>query len=137
VYRKIMVPVDLVHRDQLDKALKSAADLAKHYGATVTYVGVTPETPSPVAHNPREFAEKLSSFAKTEAEAHGHAVDSHAMTSTDPAVDLDKTLLRAIEQTGADLVVMASHKPNIADWFWASHGGTVASEADISVFLVR
>jgi nucleotide-binding universal stress UspA family protein len=137
VYRKIMVPVDLVHRDQLDKALKTAADLAKHYGASVTYVGVTPETPSPVAHNPKEYGQKLAAFAKEQGEANGHGVDSLAMTSTDPAIDLDKVLLSAVEKTGADLVVMASHKPNVADWFWASHGGTVASDADISVMLVR
>jgi nucleotide-binding universal stress UspA family protein len=133
-----MVPVDLTHRDQLDKALKTAADLAKHYGSAVTYVGVTPETPSPVAHNPEEFARKLDAFAKEQASAHGlSAVSGHMETSTDPAIDLDKVLLSAIKATGADLVVMASHKPNVADWFWASHGGTVASDAKISVMLVR
>ena len=137
MYRRIMVPVDMDHVDQLEKALTTAAALAKHFGAPVTYVGVTPETPSPVAHNPEEFARKLANFAARQGEAHGLEADSRAIASPDPAIDLDKTLLRAVKETGADLVVMASHKPTITDWIWASHGGDVASHADVSVFLVR
>lgn len=137
MYRRIMVPVDMAHPDQLEKALKTAADLARHYGATVTYVGVTTETPGPVAHNPAEFAAKLAKFAARQAEAWGLAAEHHAIASHDPAVDLNATLLKAAKATGADLIVMASHRPDIADWFWASHGGGVAADAPISVFLVR
>ena len=39
--------------------------------------------------------------------------------------------------TLADLVVMASHIPNVADHFWPSNGGSIASRADVSVMLVR
>ena len=38
---------------------------------------------------------------------------------------------------GADLVVMATHVPNLTDYIWASHGGHLASHAKASVFLVR
>jgi nucleotide-binding universal stress UspA family protein len=63
VFKHIMVPVDLAHEGRLDRALDVAADLAAHYGARVTYVGVTVPQPSSVAHNPEEFAEKLARFA--------------------------------------------------------------------------
>ncbi len=63
MYKQILVPVDLTHVDQLGKALKTAADLSRHYDAPVCYVGVTSEAPSPVAHNPKEFAQKLEAFA--------------------------------------------------------------------------
>lgn len=137
MFNRIMVPVDLAHADKLDRALRCAADLAKHYGATIIYVGVAAATPGSVAHTPEEFAEKLSAFAASQGESAGVAVESLALSSHDPAVDLDPTLLGAVDETGADLVVMASHIPNVADRFWPSNGGTVAKRAKISVMIVR
>lgn len=137
MYKQIMIPVDLTHIEHLEKALKTAADLAQHYGSPVVYVGVTPETPSPVAHNPTEFAQKLEAFAQDQASKHGHEAAAKAYASHDPAIDINDTLLRAINETGADLVVMQSHIPNVTDYIWPSHGGSVASHADVSVFLVR
>ena len=137
MFDKIMVPVDLAHADKLDRALRCAADLATQYKAKVTYVGVSAATPGSVAHTPEEFAKKLSAFAKSQAETRGIEADSLALTSHDPTVDLDPTLLKAIEDTGADLVVMASHIPNVADYIWASNGSTIARRAKASVMLVR
>lgn len=137
MYKQIMVPVDLTHVEHLHKALQTAADLAKHYGSPVTYVGVTPETPSPVAHNPSEFAQKLEAFANDQASQHGHQASAKAYASHDPAIDINDTLLKAVHETGADLVVMQSHVPNVTDYIWPSHGGSVASHSDASVFLVR
>jgi nucleotide-binding universal stress UspA family protein len=57
--------------------------------------------------------------------------------SNDPTTDVDDTLLRTIEETGAELVIMASHKPDLADYFWPSNGGKIASHSDASVFIVR
>ena len=137
LYKKIMVPVDLSHADRLEKALRTAADLAGHYGVPAVYVGVTAATPGPVAHTPEEYAKKLEAFAKSQAEAHGHAAESHAAVSHDPSIDLDDTLLDCVKETGADLVVMASHVPNLTDYVWPSNGGTIATHSDASVFVVR
>jgi len=137
MYKTIMVPVDLEHAERLDKALRTAADLAGHYGATACYVAVTAATPGRVAHNPAEFAQKLESFGRNQAERHGHNATTRALLSHDPAADLDHKLVEAAHETGADLVVMASHIPGIADAIWPSHGGRLASHADVSVFVVR
>lgn len=137
MYSKIMVPVDLMHVERLGKALDTAADLARHYGTPVCYVGVTPETPSEVAHTPQEFASKLDAFAGEQAEKHGLQASSLALASHDPTVDLDKTLLHAIQESGADLVVMASHIPGFADHIFTSNAGAVAAHAEVSVFVIR
>ncbi len=137
MYSTIMVPVDLGHLDRLDKALTSAADLAKHYGAAVTLVGVTAAAPGAVAHNPAEYAGKLRGFADAFAAKHGVAVAAAAYTSHDPTRDLDKTLLAAAQEQGADLIVMASHVPGLPEHVFASHGGGVAAHAPVSVFVVR
>ncbi|UCE31094.1 MAG: universal stress protein [Burkholderiales bacterium] len=137
MYKKIMVPVDLAHVDRLGKALTSAEDLAKHYGASVCYVGVTAPPPSDVAHTPEEYADRLEKFARAQSDRHGFVAMSRAYTSHDPAVELDDILLRAITELDADLVVMASHVPGIADHFFTSNAGYVAMHAKISVFVIR
>ena len=137
LYTRILMPVDLAHIQHLAKALRVAADLAKQYGAHVTYVGVTAPAPGPVAHNPREYKQKLVAFASTQAAQHGIATEARAYTAHDPATQIDETILKAISDAGADLVVMASHVPNVADYILPSHGGKVAKHADVSVFLVR
>lgn len=137
MFTNIIVPVDLAHEETLSKALKVSADLAKHYGAKVIYLGVTSNTPSSVAHNPDEFAEKLGRFAAAQGEAHGIEAGSHAAVSHDPTADVDNVLLKAVDELNGDLVVMASHVPNVLDYIWPSNGGSVAEHAKASVMVVR
>jgi nucleotide-binding universal stress UspA family protein len=138
MYKKIMVPVDLTHIEQLDKALATAADLSKQYAIPICYVGVAAAAPGAVAHDPAEFAEKLKQFEKLQAQAHGlPAATSAAFISHDPAVDLDATLLKAIQETGADLVVMASHIPGFPDYLFGSNAAYIAAHAKVSVMVIR
>jgi len=137
LFKKILAPVDLAHVDKLAHALDCAADLAGHYGIPVVYVGITSTAPSKVAHNPDEFAEKLTAFARSQADKHGVGATAHAAIAHDPVTDIDHALLQAIDDTGSDLVVMASHVPNVMDHIWPSHGGKLAEHAKCSVMVVR
>lgn len=135
--KKIMVPVDLAHIERLEKAIDTATDLAKHYDVPICFVGVTAEAPTEVAHSPREFAAKLEAFGAEQSRRHGLEISTAAYPSHDPAVDLDRTLIEAARENGADLIVMASHVPGLPEHIFASNAGAVASHADASVFVVR
>ncbi|HSF95319.1 MAG TPA: universal stress protein [Thermohalobaculum sp.] len=137
MYSLIMAPVDLGHIERQGKALATAADLAKHYGIPVVYVGVTTETPGPIAHTPAEYAAKLEAFAAEQAAIHGHDASANAYVSHDLTIDLDDKLLQAVGDTGSDLVVMASHAPDVIDYIWPSNGGNIAAHSDASILLVR
>ncbi len=137
MFKKIAVPVDLAHTDKLGKALGVAADLSKHYGASVHLIGITATTPTPVAHNPKEFADKLAAFAADQAKNHGVTLQSHFTTSNDPVRDLDDVLNAKIHELGADLVIMASHIPHFREFVFASNAGFLAGHTDVSVFVVR
>lgn len=137
MFKRIMAPVDLAHIEGLAPALDCAADLAKHYNVPISYVGVTSSAPSSVAHNPAEFGQKLTAFAQGQADRHGIAVAAHPVVSHDPAIDVDDALIRAIDDTGSDLVVMASHVPNVIDYIWPSNGGKLAEHAKCSVMVIR
>lgn len=140
MYKNIAVPIDLDHRERLTKAIDTASDLARHYGAQVTYIGVTANAPGRQGHNAAEYETRLKAFAEAQAKAHGHGVRVRVIVSHDPAADLDRELQQAVSELEADLVVMATHQPGVADRFWhlwPSHGGAMATHATASVLLVR
>lgn len=137
MYETIVVPVDLQHQERLGKALHVAGAIARQFDARMVFVAVTANTPSDVAHNPAEFARRLDALAAREAAEHAVRAEGRAYVSHDPAADLDDTLLRAIKEVGADLVVMASHVPGWADRLFSGHGSSVAARTDASVLLVR
>lgn len=137
MYTKIIVPVDLAHEDRLAKALTTAADLAKHYRIPICYVGVAAAAPGGIAHNPTEFAKRLAAFGDAQAAKHGIEALTLPCISHDPTTDLDSTLIKAIRDSGADLVVMASHVPGLAEHLFASNAGYIASHAKVSVFVIR
>lgn len=137
MFRKIAVPIDLAHLETLHKALAVAIDMAKRHDALICYVGVATSAPGSVAHTPEEFARKLQDFAAAQAAEHGVLASSEALISHDPAVDLERTLENGIARLGADLVVMATHQPGMADYIWSGHGAHVAAHSKASVLLVR
>lgn len=137
MFKKLMLPIDLAHVASLEKALKAAVDLARLYDCPICLVGVTAETATSVAHTPREYGEKLAGFGADLAEKQGVSVETASYAAHDPSIDLNKTLLTAVGETGSDLIVMASHVPGLPDHFFSSHGGAIASHAPVSVFVVR
>ncbi|MEQ9489909.1 MAG: universal stress protein [Alphaproteobacteria bacterium] len=135
--QKIAVPVDLAHVDKIGKALDLAAVLAKQTNAKVCYMGVTSSAPSSVAHTVEEFKKRLESFAEEQGKQHGIDASSDTIKCNDPAVDLGDALIEASKEEKVDTIVMASHVPGIAEHFFASNAGYVASHAPVSVFVVR
>lgn len=137
MYDRIMVPIDLGHTDALSRSCDVARDLAGHFGATLVFVGVTSTAPGRLGHNPAEFTEKLAAFAKAQTQPHGVSADIHTVISHDPSADMNRALVKAVTETQADLVVMQSHKPGLADYIFEGHGPYVAQHAETSVMLVR
>ena len=137
MFKKIMVPVDLEHTGQLEKSITAATGLAKQYGSELCFVGVGTSAPSAVSHNAAEYKEKLAAFAAEQAVEHGVEAGCQAFFSHDLPAEVDDDLLKAVKETGADLVVMASHVPTIINYVWPTNGGKIANYAKTSVFLVR
>jgi len=137
MYNTIMVPIDLAHQDKLDKAISTAADISKCYGANLHFVGVTGSALSAAAHNEAEFASKLEAFAKDQSSRLGVEAAAKAMHSNDPAIDLDATLEKAATELDADLIVMGSHVPGFMEHVISSNAGYLATHSKVSVFVVR
>ena len=137
MYTHIMVPVDLADTEPLAKALSTAADLARHYEARLTLVSISGGLQSKVSNSSTEFSQRLADFAEEISDKHGVKFGSRNYSVPDPSVEVDKMLIRAIEELGVDLTVMASHQPGWLEYVINSHGGRLASHAPTSVFVVR
>ena len=137
MFAKIMLPIDLVHADKLEKSLAAAASIAKANNSAIHAVGVTGVAPGAAAHDPEEYAARLEGFCIKQSEERGVTFTPHSVKAVDVQVELDSKLQDAASEIGADLIVMATHVPGIADHLFASHGSHVAANADISVLLVR
>ena len=137
MYSRIMVPVDLEHVSTQEKAVKFAVDLGKLYSAELCLVGVTTSAPSSVAHNEKEFDEKLADFASSKSEEYEIGFDHMTVHSNDPTADLDEVLAHAGDDLGADLIVLASHVPGFMDHFFRSNASQLVTHTAISVMIVR
>ncbi|WFE88169.1 universal stress protein [Roseibium porphyridii] len=136
--QSILIPVDLAHKDALSKAVSVAGDLAKlGDGAKLTLIGVTSSAVTEAAHNPVEFKKNLEAYAREVSQDIGHPVETRSMIDNDVAVDLGNVLIKAAEDMGVDLIVMASHIPGLLEHIFASNAGYVASHAKCSVYVVR
>lgn len=137
MFKEILVPVDLAEKKMLQKAVYVAADLAKHYAAKITLVSVVGGLQQKVSNSSGEYASMLADFAAEVAKSSGTEIQSRIFEVPDPSVEVDRKLLQAIEELGADLIVMATHQPGWIEYLVDSHGGRLASHAPISVFVVR
>ena len=139
MFERIMVPVVLHHVDRMERTLKAAADLARLYEAEVTYVAVSGKVPNAVARTPEKFAAELDMFAREQGSRVGVPTHALAVPSNDPGAELEKCLLEAVDRTDADLVVMGSHPPGVADMLHliGSHAAWLVRHSDVSVFVVR
>ncbi|MGF1553857.1 MAG: universal stress protein [Paracoccaceae bacterium] len=137
MFKKILFPVDLAHKDALERALHVVGKLAQDCGARVVYMGATSSVPGSIAHTPEEFGQKLEAFAAEQARQYGIEGEARTEVVGDPRVEADDTIVRAAAAAGADLIVMQTHQPGLMDYVWHSNGERVASHAPISVFLVR
>lgn len=136
-YHKIMVPVDLAHVGALEKALRTAADLATHYRIPVCFVSVHERRDDLADAESDAFQQELENFALDQAERHGFEAMARACLRDASSPDIRETLMRALEESGADLVVMASHLPDVDDRMFASNAAYVAASAPVTVMVVR
>ncbi len=137
MYARIIVAVDLEHLAQAKALLQRAAALIDA-GGEIRLVHVLEEVPGYIA------AELPSGIAeRRRAEA---AVELRSMI--DPAAGLRMVhevrhgaasgqILQAAEDSGADLIMIASHKPGLSDYFIGSTAARVIRHAQCSVLVER
>lgn len=141
MYRDILLPVDREHAPSWQKALPVALEYCKAFGAKLHVLTVVPGlgVGDVSSFLPMDFEQQL--LAKANQWLHQFARDSvPAGIAVQHVVGHGKVhreILRVAGEIGADLIIMASHRPELADHVLGSNAAHVVQHAKCSVLVVR
>lgn len=142
MYKNILIPVDLTEDWTWRAAMPVAVEHARRSGAVLHVVTVTP-LPYAIASArqvlPDDYTERMTREARKRLEALVQAevpgdVKSHVMIAQGSVA---RQILQEADRVGADLIVMASHNPKIADYLIGSNASHIVHHANCSVLVVR
>ena len=136
MYKNILVPIDLAHLEKGQPTIEVARKLADD-NSRIILLNVIEEIPIWVASElPAGIIEKSSLTAHSEMKA----VAKAAVIEADVEVrsgHSHNTILSVADELDADLIVIASHKPGLQDYFLGSTAARVVRHAKCSVLVVR
>ncbi|MCR9175984.1 MAG: universal stress protein [Alphaproteobacteria bacterium] len=141
MYKDILLPVDMGHEAEQTKAVETAVELAKSMGARLHVITVVPDFGMSIVGGFFPEGHEKAAIAKaTEA--------LHAFTARVIPNDIEiqhivghgsiyREILARAEQIKCDLIVMASHRPELQDYLLGPNAARVVRHATCSVMVVR
>ena len=139
MFDKILVPIDFSHAERADTMIAQAKELASPTNSHLTLLNVVIEVPPFVAMElPADINPKAIAFAENKlrelAEKHGLAETTTILVQLgNPANEI----LNTAEKNNCNLIVIASHQPEIADYLLGSVAGRVVRHAHCTVMVLR
>lgn len=136
MYRTIIVPIDLSQETKGRRIL----DLATRLGgedARIILANILEELPGYVAI---ELPAGLVEQSRKDAEEKLKAIAGEAGVKAEIVVRSGhpgNQILELAEETKADLIIVASHRPGLQDYFIGSTAGRVVRHANCSVLVTR
>lgn len=136
MYEKILVPIDMAHKAEgkknIDDAIARSAE-----GAKIILLYVVEEIPNWAAISlPAELIDKSLAEARDDlkaiANATGRKMDVEVRTGHSY-----NTILDVAEEKEVDLIIVASHRPGLGDYFLGSTAAKVVRHAKCSVLVIR
>ena len=141
MYKSILLPVDLGHTSSWEKAAPQAVALAKLSNAKIHLLSVVPDFGMPVVGSffPPDFAEKaMQSSAEQLSALAAEIIPEDLLAQVHIAQgSAYQEILNTANQTGCDLIVMASHRPEMSDYLLGPNAARVVRHAAQSVMIVR
>ena len=141
MYSSILVPVDLGDESLASRTFNTALDMARRYAAEVHVITVVPSYGFSIvgAGFPKDFEKSALEGAQaalkaflSASEAGGVTVKGHVAHGT-----IYDEIMKAADTLECDLIVMASHRPELKDYLLGPNAARVVRHARQSVFVVR
>lgn len=138
MYKNVLVPVDLAHKDQADAMIKNALSLMEP-NARLTLCFVLPDIPPVLGlQMPEGSAERARKDSENQlkalAKSNGAPVETDIVTAVGRPY---QKILDVAESEKCDLIVIASHQPGLADYLLGSVAAGVVRHAKCSVHVMR
>ena len=140
MYKRILVPVDLQDRGVAVRVLEEAAYIAKGSNAELHLLTVVPTYSMSIVGSffPEGYEAKaltaaraaLTDFMAEQTAAEG--AKGHVAHGT-----IYDEIMKVADKLGCDLIVMASHRPELKDYLLGPNAARVVRHANQSVFVVR
>ena len=140
MYKSILLPIDLAHESSWKKTAPIAAALADAYGAELHVMTVAPRIRGGMVaqHFPAGFeanaaaasAQELSDLSKRILP--GRDLKLHVATGR-----VYRSIIDTAKAQDCDLIVMASHRPELGDVLIGPNADHVLRNTSASVFIVR
>jgi nucleotide-binding universal stress UspA family protein len=140
MFKTILVPVDLGEVEAAQPAIEKAVELAKSADSTIRLIYVRPIVPvTYMEFMPPAFDEEQQGEAETKlAElAASVGLPSERVSAVVRLGSVYNDVLDEAEKTGADLIVIGSHRPTMATYLLGSNAATIVRHAGCSVLVVR
>ncbi len=140
MFKKILVAIDLEHDALVDGLLGVAVDFANTHVAQVHLLNVIGAAQAVVSQFLPENYEKMASkkiVKDLAALAAKVDLTDGAVTSSVRFGSVYQEILAHAGKFGADLIIVASHKPNVGDYLLGTTAARVVRHAACSVFVVR
>ncbi|TVP72360.1 MAG: universal stress protein [Rhodobacteraceae bacterium] len=137
MYARIIVAVDLEHAAQAQALLARATALLDRDGE-IRLIHVLEEIPGYIAAElPRDLAERRRAEAAVELRAMIDPAQAAQITHEVRRGAASGQITQAAEDCGADLIMIASHRPGLRDYFIGSTAARVIRHARCSVLVER
>ena len=141
MYKDILFPVDLNHESSWQKALPTAAEYCKAFGATLHVMTVVPDFGKAVVGSffPADFEEKALESARQELRAFvdNHVPEGVKIQHIVGSGTVYDEILRVAREIKADLIVLAAHRPELKDFLLGPNAARVVRHFEGSVLVVR
>jgi universal stress protein F len=136
MYKTVLVPIDMAHLAEGKANVTLAASYGAQ-GAKVILLNVVEDIPNWAAIDlPAGLLEKSVESIRAQlqeiAKASGSKMDVDVRTGHSY-----NTILEVAEKSKADLIIIASHRPGLQDYFLGSTAAKVVRHANCSVLVVR
>lgn len=138
MFKHIIVAVDLAH-GEAGKALLAKAGKLVDPDGTIRILHVLEEVPSYIAAElPRDLNERRAAEAKVEMKLLAETASGGAKVEIETRHGAAAgQILEAADDHGADLIMIASHRPGLSDYFIGSTAARVVRHAQCSVLILR
>jgi nucleotide-binding universal stress UspA family protein len=141
MFREILLPVDLTDPDHQRSAIDKAVTLAKTFGARLHVLAIVPDFGMAMVAG--FFPEDYEKQALAAANKQLHEFTRRHVPEDVPVQHIvgHGTIYREImhyaDETGCDLIVMASHRPHLQDYLLGPNAAKVVRHATQSVLVIR
>lgn len=140
MFKTILVPVDLAEPETAQPAIERAAAMAEASGGTLRLVNVRSLLPvTYMEFVPAQFEEgqQEEAEARLGEVAARVPLPSERVSAVVRLGSVYNEVLEEAEKTGADLIVVGSHRPTMATYLLGSNASTIVRHAKCSVLVVR